>query len=277
MHPLPVTLPQRGLAQRGLAQRGLARRAAAVALLPLIAGCTLRRLDLTADRSADVPMSGVQVIVVRSGAGWLRVEGHPGYTVARARGIAHASTQALLERVQLSVRRSGDTLYVTGSTPMDATSIGQPAALDLTLDIPSGIALDVADESGETVIRNVGPLRIAAAGTGGVQVDGVDGAVQATDGPGDLEISNVRGDVRIEDASGDIYVSSVRGSVDIPRDGAGEIQAADVTGSVRVGEKSSGEVSARDIGGDLTIAATGSGSVEYHDVKGRVTLPAHRQ
>jgi hypothetical protein len=260
-----------------LRRRGLACRAVAVILLPVVAGCTLRRLDLTADRTVDVPASGVRVIVVRSGAGWLRVEGHPGYTDVRARGIAHASTQALLDRVQLNVRRTGDTLYVTGVTPMDATSIGQPAALDLTLHIPSGIALDVADESGETVIRNVGPLRIDAAGTGGVQVDGVDGAVQAKDGPGDLEISNVRGDVRIDDGSGDIYVSSVRGSVDVPRDGAGEIQAADVTGNVHVGEKSSGEVSARDIGGDLTIEATGSGSVEYHDVKGKVTVPARRR
>lgn len=254
--------------------RRLTLGAFAVIALPPLAGCRLRRLDLTADRTADVPMAGVRVIVIQSGAGWLRVEGHPGYTEMRARGIAHASTPALLARVRLSVQRSGDTLYVAGSTPMDATSIGQPAALDLTLDIPASVPLDVTDASGETVVRNVGALRLSTAGTGGVQVDGVDGAVQVTDGPGDLEISNVRGDVRIDDSSGDIYISNVRGSIDIPRDGAGEIQAADVTGSVHVGEKSSGEVSARDVGGDLTVEATGSGLVEYHDVKGRVALPA---
>lgn len=268
MPPHSAALP------RGVA-RGLARYAVVVIALPLLAGCRLRRLDLTADRVADVSMAGVHVIVIRSGAGWLRIEGHPGYTQLRARGIAHASTQALLDGVHLSVQRGSDTLYVVGSTPMDATSIGQPAALDLTLDIPSGVPLDVADASGETVIRNVGALRLATAGTGGVQVDGVDGLVQVTDGPGDLEISNVRGDVHIDDSSGDIYIASVHGSVDIPHDGAGEIQAADVSGNVHVGEKSSGEVAARDVGGDLTIEATGSGSVEYHDVKGRVRIPPH--
>jgi hypothetical protein len=249
------------------------RAVAGLLLIASASGCTLRHLDLTAERSARVQASGVRAIVVTTGAGWLRIQGHPGYPEVRAVGTAHASSGSLLTSVELTVIRRGDTVFVASTVPRDTGSVAGPAALDLTLDLPGDIPLDVTNGSGETVIRDVGPLRLATVGTGGVEIDGVGGALDVVDGPGDLQASHVRGDVRIRDGDGEIYLSSIAGSVNIPVDGAGEIQVADVTGSVHVGAKSSGEVSARDVGGDLLVDATGSGSVEYHDVKGRVALP----
>lgn len=238
-----------------------------------VAGCRLRHLDLTADRTATIPMAGVHTLIVTSGAGWLRVQGHPGFPNLQARGIAHASSEQLLAAVRLSVARRGDTVFVVATTPADTGSVAGPAALDLTLDIPSDVALDVTDASGETVIHDVGPLLLATSGTGGVEIDGVAGALGVVDGPGDLQASNVHGDVYIRDGDGAIYLASISGSVDIPVDGAGEIQVADVTGSVHIGAKSSGEIAVRDIGGDLQVDARGNGSVEYHNVKGRVSVP----
>lgn len=249
------------------------RLGVALALTAGAAGCRLRHLDLTADRTATIPMSGVHTLVITSGAGWLRIEGHTGYPKLQARGIAHASSEKLLADVRLTVQRSGDTAFVAATAPLDTGSVAGPAALDLTLDVPSDVALDVTDASGETIIHDVGPLLLATSGTGGVEIDGVSGALGVVDGPGDLQISNVQGDVYIRDGSGGIYLANITGSVDIPVDGAGEIQVADVTGSVHVGAKSSGEVAVRDVGGDLLVDARGSGSVEYHDVKGRVAIP----
>jgi hypothetical protein len=215
-------------------------------------------------------------VVVTSGAGWLRIQGHPGFDRIQARGVAHASSEAFLAATTLGVSQRGDTVFVAAVTPADTGSAAGPPGLDLTIDVPGDVALDVTDASGETIIHDVGPLRLATSGTGGVEIDGVRGALDAVDGPGDFQAANVHGDVRIRDGSGAIYLSNIAGSVDIPVDGAGEIQVADVTGSVHVGAKSSGEVSARNIGGDLLVDATGSGSVEYHDVQGRVALPRHR-
>lgn len=246
----------------------------ALALISGASGCRLRHLDLTADRSATLPSAGVHTLVVTSGAGWLRIQGHGGFDRVQARGVAHASSEKLLAQVQLTVVRSSDTVFVAATTPLDTSSVAGPAALDLTLDIPSGVALDVTDASGETIIHDVGSLRLATSGTGGVEIDNVAGPLNVVDGPGDFQASNIHGDVHIRDGSGGIYLASVTGSVDIPLDGSGEIQVSDVTGSVHVGAKSSGEVSARNVGGDLLVDASGSGSVEYHDIKGRVSLPA---
>jgi len=241
-----------------------------------VAGCRLRHLDLTADRTAAAPAAGVHTVVITSGAGWLRIQGHAGLDRIQARGIAHASSDQFLAATTLDVTRRGDTVFVTATTPADTGTAAGPPGLDLSIDVPMDVALAVTDASGETIIHDVGPLRLATSGTGGVEIDGVAGTLDATDGPGDFQATNVRGDVRIRDGSGAIYLSNVSGNVDIPTDGAGEVQVADVTGSVHVGAKSSGEVAARNVGGDLLVDATGSGSVEYHDVKGHVTLPGRR-
>lgn len=249
---------------------------AALALTVSATGCRLRHLDLTADRSVTISMAGVHTVVVTTGTGWLRIQGHARFPNLQARGIAHASSDKFLAAIRLTVQRSGDTAFVASTAPLDTGSVAGPAVLDLTLDLPSDVALDVTDASGETIIHDVGPLLLATSGSGGVEIDNVAGALGIVDGPGDLQASNVHGDVYIRDGSGSIYLSSISGSVDIPVDGAGEIQVADVTGSVHIGAKSSGEVAARDIGGDLLVDARGSGSVEYHDVKGHVAVPVAR-
>jgi hypothetical protein len=245
----------------------------APALALLVGACRLRHLDLTADRLATAPAAGVHTVVVTSGAGWLRIQGHAGFDRIQARGIAHASSERFLAATTLTITRRGDTVFVAASTPADTGTAAGPPGLDLTVDVPAEVALDVTDASGETIVHDVGPLRIATSGSGGVEIDGVGGALDATDGPGDFQAANVHGDVHIRDGSGAIYLSNIAGNVDIPTDGAGEVQVADVTGSVHVGSKSSGEVAARNVGGDLLVDATGSGSVEYHDVKGRVGIP----
>lgn len=248
----------------------------APALVLSVMGCRLRHLDLTADRLATAPAAGVRAIVVTSGAGWLRIQGHPTFDRIQARGIAHASSERFLAATTLTINRSGDTVFVVASTPADTGTAAGPPGLDLTIDVPGNVPLAVTDPGGETIVHDVGPLQIATSGAGGVEIDGVAGTLDATDGPGDFQAANVHGNVRIRDGGGAIYLSNVAGNVDIPADGAGEVQVADVTGSVHVGSKSSGEVAVRNIGGDLLVDATGSGSVEYHDVKGRVGIPGHR-
>lgn len=252
---------------------GSLRWCIALALAVGAAGCRLRHLDLTADRSATLPAAGVHTVVVKSGAGWLRIQGHAGFDRIQAHGTAHANSERFLAAIQLQLTRSGDTVFVNAMTPLDTGSVAGPQGLDLALDLPSNVALDVTDESGETIIHEVGPLRLSTSGLGGVEIDGVGGMLDAIDGPGDFQAANVKGNVRIHDGGGAIYLSNISGSVDIPVDGAGEVQVSDVTGDVHVGSKSSGEVAVRNIGGNLLVDATGNGSVEYHDVKGRVAIP----
>lgn len=244
-----------------------------VALLTLVAGCTAHRYDNTAQRSGVAEAAGVTDVKVIAGAGWLRITGRPGATQIRVTGIAHASSEAFLKQILLTVTRSGNVVQISAQVPDEPQSIGEAAALDLTVELPPMLALNITDQSGETIIRNVGPLTIVDNG-GGLEIEGVTGDLDVTDGAGELQVSNVRGQVHIRDGSGAIYVSNVHGSVDIPTDGSGEVQVADVTGDLTIGAKQSGEVAVRDVGGNFVVDAKGSGSIEYHGINGHVTVPS---
>jgi hypothetical protein len=245
--------------------------AAGAAVFALLAGCTVRRTEYTAQRSAEIPAMGATVLKLDMGAGYLRVQGSARAQNVTVSAIASAPSASTLGGVQLATHRSGDTIYVASIMPPTPPA-GGGAVLDATIRIPAGIALTVRDSAGESLFRNVGSLTVVH-GSGSLDVDSVAGRLDVTDGDGDMVIADVGGDVSIRDGSGSIYVTNVRGSVDIPQDGSGEIQIVTVAGSVNVGVEQSGEVVARNVGGDLAIRAAGNGSIEYHDVKGHVTIP----
>lgn len=242
-------------------------------MMALFLGCTARHYDITSKREATADTTGITGVQITAGAGWLRIEGRPGLTQIRASGIAHAASKQLLDQVRLTITRAGSIVSIAATVPPDVEPVGQAAALDLTIDVPAGLALNVVDRSGETVIRNVGPLAITDY-DGGLEIEGVTGDLNVTDGAGDLQVSNVHGHVHIVDGAGAIYVSRINGSVEIPKDGAGEIQVSDVTGDLLIGAKESGEVAARDVGGNFVVDAKGSGSIEYHGIKGHISIPA---
>ena len=241
----------------------------------LSGACTLRRMEDTATRTLRVPVAGATLLVLDVGAGYLRVQGTSSATEVVVTGLAHAATIAGLNAVQVKSRRAADTIFVSAVLPPSRHEPGAATALDLTIQLPSSLALDVIDSTGESIFRNVGALRTKH-GDGGLDIDTVGGNLDVTDGGGDMIAANVNGDVHIVDGGGSIYLSNITGSVTIPQDGPGEIQLSGVGGDVTVGSKASGEVAARGVGGNLLVRANGNGSVEYRDVKGHVAIPAAR-
>src|SRR5262245_38250401 len=65
-----------------------------------------------ADRAGGADASGITKVVVRAGAGELRVVGNSSATRVDARGHACATKQELLDKSQLNVRREGSVVYV---------------------------------------------------------------------------------------------------------------------------------------------------------------------
>ena len=252
-------------------RHSLARIAITVAMAHL-GGCAVVGRDHSATRSARIAVAGATVLRLDAGAGSLRVEGHTGARDVVVTGIAHAPTPRLLGAIQIVTRRVADTIFVSCTIPSAQGQPGPPPALDLRLELPSTLALNVVDSAGESVIRNVAALRIVH-GNGGLDINTVSGGLDVRDGNGDMVVANIYGDVHIVDGAGSIYLTDIRGSIDIPQAGPGEIQAVGVSGDVTIGSKRSGEVAARGVGGNLAVTASGSGSIEFQDVKGKVTLP----
>jgi len=236
-----------------------------------------QRSDLRAERAARVNAAGARLARIEARAGNLRVEGRAGLTEIQARGTAYASSRALLEQIRLVAERRGDVAYIVVEMPEMRGDWGddEHAALDLTVEVPKTLTLEVDDRSGDVEIRGVGPLELDD-NSGDVTIEDVEGRLRVRDGSGELRIRNVRGDVTLADGSGGVRLHTIRGSVTVDRDGSGEFEAQDVTGSVRIEAKGSGSVEVAGIGGDFVVDRKGTGSIEFRDVRGRVEIPERR-
>ena len=222
------------------------------------------------------------MIRIVAGAGFLHVNGRPGITQVQVTGVAHASSRRILDEIRLLAERQGDVVMIKMVVPEGAGSFWDHfhmnfyQALDLTIDVPVGIPLDVSDGSGETTIKGTGPVTIVD-GSGDLEVSGVTGKVNVTDGSGNISIHGIDGDVYVDDGSGSIDANNVTGNFTIGDDGSGSVDIAGVGGTMRINEKGSGTVNVNRVGGDFIVDSKGSGSIDYNTVKGSVNIPERKR
>ena len=233
--------------------------------------------DYTAPRSATIPTTGATSIRIDARAGTLRIEGREGITEVRARGTARASSRSLLEDIKLIAEREGNEVVIRAELPESQSnwSWSRRVALDLVIEVPNTIALDVSDSSGDVEIRGTAALDIEDS-SGNLTIENVAGALNISDSSGEIVVRGARGDVTIEDSSGGIEVHDVTGSMTVDRDSSGEIEATRVSGGVLVRSDGSGGIDVDDVGGDFVVRKDGSGGINYHNVKGKIELPGRR-
>lgn len=257
--------------------RTLVLSAALTALVASLAAAQDRDLDHSARREASASAAGATLIVVEAQAGSLRVEGKRGVDQVRAHGTAWAGSEARLREVTLTAEREGSTVRVKVEIPDDHDWREEDRAmLDLVVELPDDIAVEVGDGSGEAEIVGVASLDIAD-GSGELRIENIGGPLSVVDGSGELTIRDVRGDVRIRDGSGSVDIAGVRGSVTVEGDGSGEIEARNITGGLRVERDGSGSIEAREVGGDFVVERKGSGGISYSGVKGEVRVPRNKR
>jgi hypothetical protein len=209
-------------------------------------------------RNATVNASGATLVKIDARAGQLRVTGRTDLTDVRVQGTARASSRSLLADIKLEAVRNGNEVTVRAIMPESRDCCGwnnEEALLDLVIEVPAKLALDVDDTSGDMTIESVAAK------------------IRIEDSSGNIRVRDAGGDVWIRDSSGGIDVRGVKGSVDVDEDSSGEIEVYDVTGSVHVGRDSSGSIDVSRVGGDFVVEHDGSGSIDYDDVKGKVDIP----
>jgi hypothetical protein len=205
-------------------------------------------------READVQVNGARRIRVIARAGDLKIQGRAGSSTVAVHGTACSSRESGLAEIKLIAERRGDEIYVEASMPDEW--FGGARGLDLALDVPSSIPLDVDDSSGSVEIRDVAALEIE-------------------DSSGGLRIENVAGAVTVRDGSGDVVIDRA-GSVLIADDGSGSVRISGVKGSVVVRDDGSGSIDVSDVGGDFTVEHDGSGGIDHDGVRGTVRIPRRR-
>jgi|CXWL01.1.fsa_nt_gi hypothetical protein len=270
-------------------------------LLPLAAvafvSCSVHlgeECTFKAHREAHIEAGGIRRVVIEAAAGDLRITGRPGATSIAATGEACAASTARLEEIQIHHELRGDTLHFwTNRDRGEVIRIGwddQISRMDLTVELPTDLPLEVDDGSGDTWIKSVhslviedgsGDLALADLlgnvrvedGSGSVEILGVDGDIEIEDGSGEIEITGVKGEVVLEDGSGGVSIRQVGGSVDIREDGSGNLTIVGISHNVRIRVDGSGDIEVQEVSGNVDVEDDGSGAISTEAVAGQVSVP----
>jgi len=225
----------------------------------------------TAPRKGSSPAAGVSRVVIHADSGWLKVDGTPGATQIVAAGTACTSDEDFLDRITLTMRRSGSDLHITTDIAPRTIVFGFfSARLDLGVTLPAGLPVVIDDDSGWIKVANTGTTTIDD-DSGAIEVVNVRGDLTIHDDSGAIEINGVSGNVTIEDDSGELTVKNVGGNVEI-EDDSGAISVATVQGWLRIREDDSGSITVKNVRRDVMIDDDGSGSIDVADVGGAFTV-----
>lgn len=222
-------------------------------------------------------LANSDLLTINAGAGDLDITGIPGTGQAVIRARVCASKQDWLDESNV-VTTPGKLAVIEVSLPnSDGSwlSLGSNYIwMDLVIEVPESLTVEVKDSSGDMSLQNVAVVQIKDS-SGDIEVEKARDSITINDSSGDIEIDGANGDITIEsDSSGDIEVTDVHGSVLVMKDSSGSIEATDVSENFVVERDSSGDIIANDIGGDFRVLKDGSGSIRSRDVQGEVDIPS---
>ena len=247
----------------------------------ILLSVSLQASDCKYSKNIDemLDLASSEQLAVKAVAGDLRVQGVAGSDQASIKGQVCASKKEWLtdSRVDTSGGKQAEIVAVLPDVETSWSLTGNHYVyLDLELEVPDHIALDVWDSSGDVEISGVGALAIKDS-SGDINVEDSAGPVSVSDSSGDIELTDISGDVTIEsDSSGDIRGHDIDGSVLVVSDSSGEISFRDVGQNFIVERDSSGDISANGVGGDFRVERDGSGEIDARNVSGTVDIPDDR-
>jgi hypothetical protein len=215
-------------------------------------------------------------LAIAAAAGELEIIGMSGTDKAIIRGKVCASREAWLEesRVETTAGRQAQINVILPEHESGWSLLGgNYLALDLYIEVPENLSLQIKDSSGDLTLENVADVNLQDS-SGDIDIENARGELVIKDSSGDIDIDQLDGNLTvIADSSGDIYIENVRGEVLIKRDSSGDIRIAHVSENVIVERDTSGDINVRDVGGDFRVLRDGSGEIRSDDIKGQVELP----
>ncbi|MCH7505720.1 MAG: DUF4097 family beta strand repeat protein [Proteobacteria bacterium] len=239
------------------------------------AGCKFERL---LDQSLEV--SGSQSLVIAAGAGDLQIVGVSGLDEVKISGRVCVSEAKWLDEARLETS-SGDPAKINVVLPDVGSSwslwSSKYAYMDLELEVPEDLAMQLRDSSGDIEIEDISDISIKDS-SGDIKISRVSGSVEIEDSSGDIKVRGIQGDFTIiSDSSGDIRGSDIKGNVLVVADSSGDIWFSDVGKDVVIERDSSGDIDVENVGGDFRVRQDGSGRIRSKDVAGEVVIPEHKK
>lgn len=222
----------------------------------------------TEPRSVVVDATGVKTIRVNAVTGFLKIKGLPDISEVRVEGTAGVSNKELLEEVKLHAHREEDVIILA----VELSNVTGHASLDLNIEMPDTVDLEVEDTSGQIQIKYIRSLRLKDS-SGGIEIENISADLHIEDGSGYIDVNHIGGNVRLKDGSGYMSVQDVNGDVVVVSDGSGDIAISEVKGNVLIHEDGSGDIFASNVRGDFIVERDGSGNTSYSNIGGKIQLP----
>jgi DUF4097 and DUF4098 domain-containing protein YvlB len=132
------------------------------------------------------------------------------------------------------------------------------ASVDYTIVVPVGTELRSVAGSGDVDVNGIqGPANFVS-GSGNVSASSIAGDVQVVTGSGDLKLGNIQGQLQATTGSGDIQINVVNSGIRL-RTGSGDLQITQPSQNV-VAETGSGDIDVKNATADLRLR-TDSGNI----------------
>lgn len=241
---------------------------AALLLLAFNANAWNCKYDKQISKQLDLGQASKLLISAR--AGELSIKGSDSIRHAEIKAKACASDEDWLELMDVELvegENSEINVVVPDYDSLDTGWGDNYVYIDLEIIVPSDLALDVKDSSGDLTIDHVGALELQDS-SGAMEVTDVKGPVKISDSSGEIELHGVEGDVTIQDSSGDMRVVDIFGDMTVISDSSGDIDARDIEGTVRIVADSSGGIDIRDVSKDVIVERDSSGDITVENIDG---------
>ena len=225
-----------------------------------------------AERALTLDTRGIEKLEIVGRGGDLKVRTGSATTIS-ASGRACASSAALLERTQIRSTREGGNARVFVQIPDEPGDLddGGYATLDLAVQVPAGLGIEITDTSGDVDAQGIKLARITDS-SGDIEVRDSSGDLEVSDSSGDLSFTAIDGALTVSDSSGDLQVDTAR-SVRVVRDSSGDLRIVRVSGDVTIENDSSGDIVVDDVGGNVEVVTDSSGERRIEHVKGTIREP----
>ncbi|ABX47326.1 putative lipoprotein [Shewanella baltica OS625] len=218
-------------------------------------------------RELTLDSQDLQGLIAETGAGSLEIIGVEGLTQIKLVADIYSNKDSNDNKLILTLEKKANKAKLKADFEQSGFNNYSPY-IDLKLQVPANLALDIDDGSGAILINKMTADINVKDGSGELIINGGNN-VSIDDGSGDIEVSQINGNLKIDDGSGAIKVTDIRGNIAID-DGSGNIEVANVQSAVTITD-GSGNINVFNTKG-LTILAAGSGDVTFNKIDGPVSM-----
>ncbi|WP_426688953.1 DUF4097 family beta strand repeat-containing protein [Rhodanobacter ginsengiterrae] len=229
-----------------------------------------------APRNLQLDLAGVHGIQIDVHSQDLHLTGSDSGKGLSLTGRACASSQAVLDKLQVSQRREGDQLLIDiggdGGFNFNLFGDSSYASLEVTMQLPTDLPVTLRVGSGDADVSGVQQLE-ASVGSGDLHVRQLPGKLAVSVGSGDIDATDIGSLDLGSVGSGDFKAKGIKGDARVGSIGSGDVTLGRVGGSVQADTLGSGDLDVSDVAGDFSLGAKGSGDVNHAGVKGKVSVP----